>query len=762
MATPLRVGLAIVAGAMGAVGFLPLFGGPGYEHALASGLVVPATAAVVVALERARSDDPSLLAGAWRGVLVGAAFAGVSLATALLHGARVGVCDMLGGVGSYALTSGAGAVQGGLWGAVAGELARSAKRVRLAAVLLGLAAPLLSIALGVWRFWSSPMVFAFDPFVGFFSGSLYDTVIDPGAALLTYRAASLATFSGTLLALSVGRRAQGGVRFDFGTRAARARAAAAIALLAASLASVVWGWKLDHWQTSETIARALGGRRSGARCDVVYPDSVRDDVAALAVKDCDEQLAEVERVLGARGPERVTAFFFRDPAEKRRLMGAADVYIAKPWRREVYLQMAPYPHPVLGHELAHVVAGSFARGPFRVAAGANGWRPNPGLIEGLAVAASPDDDELTVVQSARAMMERRMLPPMREIFSLRFFGGNAGKSYTIAGAFVRWVLDTRGAATLRAWYGGSPLDVELGADWDTLDRKFREWLAGQPTPPAAAAYVAAKFDRPAVFGRRCPHVVDALRREADGCRDGHRIARARELYQDVLSRDPGDLASRWSLASLELRTGDAAKGRAALEAIASDEKAERVWRDRATESLADWAMIEGRWDEAHVLYMDLASRAIDEDVARTLEVKALGAGEPAAREAVMALLIGARDEPPDVLFAAAQLGVSSASGSVLSSYLLGKNLVRNGRYADGAAFLDRAQDRVLAGAPWPTARVGRELLRQRGVAACALGDAGAVVRVRTQLDRPDSPFEGSAGGRESGLRRLILRCRVAK
>jgi len=63
----------------------------------------------------------------------------------------------------------------------------------------------------------------------------------------------------------------------------------------------------------------------------------------------------------------VRAFFFRDAAEKKRLMGAGDTYIAKPWRKEVYLQMGAYPHPVLGHELAHVVAGSFGRGPFRIA-----------------------------------------------------------------------------------------------------------------------------------------------------------------------------------------------------------------------------------------------------------------------------------------------------------------------------------------------------------------------------------------------------------
>ena len=747
---------------MGAIGFLPLFGGLGYEHALASGLVVPASAAVVAALERARSEEPSALAGAWRGVVVGAALAGVSLATALVHGLRVGVCDLFGGLASYLLTSGAGAVLGGLWGAIAGELARRRRRPRLAAVLLGIGGPALTIALGLLRFWSSPMVFAFDPFVGFFSGSLYDTVIEPGAALLTYRAASLATLSGALLAASVARREGDTLRFDLGSAATRGRAAAGAALLLASASSVVLGWRLDHWHTADTIAKALGARRAGERCDLVYPDSVRDEDAALMVKDCDEQLAEVERVLGARGPERVTAFFFRDAGEKRRLMGAADVYIAKPWRKEVYLQVAPYPHPVLGHELAHVVAGSFARGPFKVAGELGGLVPNPGLIEGTAVAASPDEDELTDVEWARAMKARGMLPPMGEIFSLRFLGGNAGKSYTLAGAFVRWVIDTRGSETLRAWYGGGSIEALTGKTWGALDADFRAWLDERPVLGAASAYVAAKFDHPAVFGRRCPHVVDALRREADGCRDGHRVARAKELYAEVLAKDPDDHGSLLSVAGLELRTGDAAKGRAALEAQSADAKLPRVWRDRAEEALADWAMIEGRWEDARVLYTDLASRSADEDAARTLEVKALGASDPSAREAVMALLVGGRDRPPDTMLGAAFLGASSAQGSVLASYVLGKNLVGHAMWRDGAAFLDKALGAIDAGAPWPTQRVGRELLRQRAVAACALGDRAGIDRVRAELDGPKSPFAGSSGGREAGVRRLLARCLVAK
>jgi len=52
-------------------------------------------------------------------------------------------------------------------------------------VLAAVSLPLLGVVVSVGRFYTSPMVFAFDPFFGYFSGTLYDTVIDAGSALVT-------------------------------------------------------------------------------------------------------------------------------------------------------------------------------------------------------------------------------------------------------------------------------------------------------------------------------------------------------------------------------------------------------------------------------------------------------------------------------------------------------------------------------------------------------------------------------------------------
>ena len=363
----IAIGLVVVV--LFRVGFIPLFGGLGYEYALACGLLVPSVAAVWTANAVATNKrEPPPIDSVLGGLARGAILACVAIFIGLVHGLRAGVCDLWGGLAGFALGPGCGALFGGTCGAIAGELARPRKWKKTLATVLAMAGPVGGAAISVWRFYSSPMIFAYDPFVGYFSGTLYDTVVDAGAALLTYRIESAAFVGAILCFASVLRRTPRFFGFELDRdRAFWARAGAGALLAIAYVVMLACGDRLGHWSTASSIAHDLGGARDGLRCHVVFPSSLRDDEAALLVKDCDEELAEVEHTLGRQRPRAHHGVLLQGRARQTRLMGAADTYIAKPWREEVYLQTASYPHPVLGHEIAHVVAGTFGRGPFRVA-----------------------------------------------------------------------------------------------------------------------------------------------------------------------------------------------------------------------------------------------------------------------------------------------------------------------------------------------------------------------------------------------------------
>jgi tetratricopeptide (TPR) repeat protein len=537
------------------------------------------------------------------------------------------------------------------------------------------------------------------------------------------------------------------------------RAGLALLAGAASLATFVFGAKLGHMSTPASIRADLAAEKHGVRCDVVYPSTTREQEANLLVKDCDEQVAAVERRLGTKGPARIRAWFFRDADDKKRLMGAAHTYIAKPWREEVYLQLNGYPHPVLGHELAHVIAGSFGRGPFRISGAAGGWLPNPGLIEGVAVFASPDDEDLTDAQWAHAMMRIGILPSMQRVFSLGFLGDASAKSYTLAGAFIEFVEKTYGGMkTVQAWYGGGDIEQLTGKSWAELDAAFRASLEKAPLPKEAEDFARAKFARPGIFGRKCPHVVDAIRHEADVCRDSQRYVEAIEKYERALQKDNLDWQSRFERAKVMRRhhpeNAERVAGKAALEAMIADDKTPRSFRDRADEALADAELLDGDVESAARRYDSLAARSVDEDAARTLEVKAIAARDPLARPSVVALLLGDEKHGPDIFVGGVALGHWEASeAATLAHYLIGRNMVQRGFYEKGATSLEAALEDVL-----PSPRIERETLRQRAIAACALKDKDALAKVVKRIESDKDPFSGASGGRRDAVLRMIDRC----
>jgi len=715
-----------------AIGFVPLFDGPGYESALAVGLFIPVVTIVTTALELSRKRLAPIDALS-HGVANGCKFVGLAWLITMLHGLRHGYCDVWGGSVHYVLGPGVGTVLAGAWGSVAGEVAGRAKRRRLVAVFVGLAAPVLSVAVSGVRFYTSPMVYAYDPFVGFFSGSFYDTIID-FSGLYTYRAGSLATLvAAVVLALHLERKSDDKLAFRSLGRPGLVLLGAAA--LVSSLLLNVNGYRFGHWHTASTIQEQLASRVSVGRCDVFAARGIpKADVERFA-RECDAHIIEQEAYFETKGPARIAAYLFADSAQKGALMGAADTYIAKPWRHEVYLQQGGFPHPVLGHEIAHVMAGAFARGPFVVAGRLAGLWPNPGLIEGIAVAASPHEGALSPREWTRAMKDLNLLPRLERLFAFGFYGENSTVAYTASGAFVGFIKDRHGATVLRDWYGGAMLPDLTGTSWRDMERAFHDDLMLVNLPEAAMAQARARFDRPGLFSRRCPHVVDGCRKRAEEQRARGDDEGVMQTLDQWLNLDPGDAGGRVAAARTLVRLGRVEEGKTALEAIAREERFPRNVRDGALEELGDMALAAGDMDRAIEHYREVMSRSLDENVLRTLDVKLEAARNPRATKSVVELLIGHRGRGPDKVRAAEALGIWSTTlpRDGLPEYLMARSSVSAGQFDDAANRLDRAMEAGL-----PITRVAAEAIRLRVVVACALGDSGVVEKMADEyITRPD-------------------------
>lgn len=708
-----------------ALGFLPLVGGPGYEAGLVAGLIAPLWAGWAGAFGRAR---PGVLSGAAvvaRGLGVGSRHAASILLVAALHGLRSGFCEALDGFAFLALGACAGTLLGGVWGALVGPLVAllPTPRSRLGQWLLHLAVawalPVHLLIVSIVEFYATPAVYSFHALVGFFAGPLYETVQFPIARLFSYRVGSalsvlaLGAF-GTVWSWEAGAKR---ISWDFRGR----RGAVGAAALAAfgALALSLFGTRLGHRSTAASTIADLGSELDAGRCHVIYDARLTSTARAARLgRDCDAHLTSLGQYFGVMPPRRVAVFLFANDAEKSRAIGVGRTYVAKPWRREIYINEQGFPHPVLGHELAHVVAGEMGQGPFRVAGRFGGLLPDPGRIEGFAVAAAPrEDTDASLAAWASAMLKLEQLPQLSGLFQLGFFGESAARSYMAAGAFVEFLRERSGPAVLRAWYGGGDLEALTGRALPELDAEFRARLRQVAPAEEVLAEAAQRFSGPAIFERRCPHLVDRLSERAEQTcgLDAARSARWAEL---ALAHDPARVDLLLLAPRCELLTGNLLGAERTAEKLLQG-PIEAPWQKRALlERAGDAAALAGDVARARKSFERALALTPSFNARRQLEVRLWALEQPTAtRDAVFGLLTGSG--PAGGAAAPFALGRwwGAAPEDAMAAYLVGKNLLGQGAPRPAMPLLRRAAESDLL---LPSVR--RESLRSWLIAAAELED----------------------------------------
>ncbi len=745
----------IVAGLAGlALCLAPLLGAPGIESALVLGVLLPpfAGAIGVRIVDQARSEGGRTIgevleAATATGLLVLA----VPTALLLLNLIRVPACAPLEGLGFLALGPGFAVLLASAAGVAIGALV---PRVRLAttlAVLLPIGADLGE----VWGFYASPAVYCYGHFGGYFPGTLYDPDITISLAYASFRVLTLVWWLAIVAGLGA-LIAPGSLRARWSvTRARLPLALAALGLAALGFAGEGEGHHLGHWSTAGTIEEALGGRLSGERCDVVYPRETPREDARRLVADCDFRVRRSEQELGVTQAQRVTAFFFRSADEKRRLMGASNTYVAKPWRNEVYLQISEWPHPVLFHEIVHVVAGNIGRGPFRIAGRASGFVPDPAVIEGTAVAVAWGEREgLTPHQWARAMLEMEVAPSLESVRGLAFLLQSSSRAYTVTGSFVRWLMDTQGRDVVRRLYlygWDEALDrplAELEAEWQRFLREDVE------LPPEARALAEARFEQPGIWGQICPHRIANLRALLAGDLAAGDDEAATETCREILALDEGQAGTRAVLVSVLARDGEDEAARQELAALVGPPMAARpiVWR--AQQGLADALFWDGREEEAAAIYDALLEEPMDPDGRRQIETRRLALDADAAtQDALRHLLVPPVGQTNDAATSMESIAaLERARDDGLADYLAARQMMFRQRFDLARPRIEAALARGL-----PAESMAREARRMDAIIAFGAGDLdGSATRWRALLRDAD------AEGRRVEARDWLARVRDSR
>jgi tetratricopeptide (TPR) repeat protein len=741
--------------------FVPLLDLLSYDFSFAIGLAA-ALAAVdighgVVAAARAAAQaapeaDRRPMPGPAR--LVGRALAGglavlvAPLLLSMLNMLRVRNCNLLAGLGFYALLP-VGTV---LYAAPAGALAGLAfpRRGRLCAFLL----PLVSVLWTLGRLYGDPAVFAFDPFGGYFPGPIYDEALRPPTRLLFFRLANLVWIASAVV---VAFAAQGRGRDPRGWR--RRPVAIAGLLLAGGAALFAGRGVLGFHVRRADLRNALSGERRTAHFVLRYdPNEGYTPIEmALILEDLEFRYDQLHRLFAVEPRLPITVWEFPNAEAKKGLVGAGNTLYARPWTSEIFVQSERFPSSRLRHEMAHVFASAFGDPLFGVALAWRWHGPLPlptlasGLVEGIAEAADygADDDQSTIHQQAAAMIAGGHAPPLAAVVGAGFSTQSGARAYTMAGSFCRFLLETRGAAPLRRLYrSAGDFPGAYGVSLAELEKEWRDFLARQPLDARDRARASEQFRRPAIFKKVCARELGA-RAAAARALLATAPERAVELLEQTCADDPHEPTYRLALGEAIAASGQIARALDLLARLGSDGDLTVPLRARVASLAGALYFLSGDYGNAEAAERRVLAQAPDEGDRRLATSKLRALATPGGRQTLGRALYGDRpgvgSDPVLVFFLMTEFARLFPRDR-LGPYLIGRQLLLRDA-AHALAYLARAcGDDQSAGAAAPDDALPpdfvRECRRMTADAAYRVGDFARARRaLRGMLDGADREAE---------------------
>ena len=616
------------------------------------------------------------------------------------------------------------------------------------------------VAFSLYELDATPGCVSYGHFFGYFPGSLYDELISIPLPFLFMRMATALGLLVLTCALLAHRRV------DTGLLQRRALAGAwplsMLALLAGVcvVAASTQRKELGQATSREHIIEILGGHYASKRCDLYVPRELRQDDVQRLADDCDFRVRQMEHFFGVAQKQRIAVLAFRHAGEKKQLMGAAATNIAKPWRGEIYIEAGEWPHSVLAHELAHIVAGNVGMGPMRITGRMFGLIPDLALVEGVAVAAawsSSAPGGMTPHQWTRAMLDLGIAPRLHDVVGTGFLGQQKRLAYTYVGSLIRYIADVDGSRAVRALYQSGDIEAALGRSLDKIEAEWHAHLKRVPFPESSQALAAFRFSGGSVLSTVCPHTRAELKQELGGLLASADDGAAQAMCRKVLEIDPTDVGVRATLVALLSRSGDPKRSAAELAIIAANPGNAAVVAG-AKQMLADEAFRRGDVDAARALYRELIDAPQDRDALRQLQVKRLAMdATPRGQRLIFDLLIGEPGRGADgasAVYFARELRSERSDG--LPLYLEARQLFFQKRFAESIALHDEALRLAL-----PTVELEAEARARPCCGAVRNRQARrGAPRLSAALDLNDKPPASARHGSRHWLKRISFTQRV--
>ncbi len=564
--------------------------------------------------------------------------------------------------------------------------------------LLGALILLAIIFYSLWKLYSGLSLFLYNPVIGFFPGPLYDESVPVTQTLVIYRAITILWGVFLLLLLKV----MNGISFQ------RARAWDFISLAVVALALIISysyqnniGFSYSRAYVTEHI---LPGSLETENFVIYYdPGSPEAEYIELIAQDHEWRYKQLSQYLNLGKGAKIRSYIYPDIDTRKKIVGAGETTIANPVHKEIHMIYNSFPHPILKHELVHVMAGDFGTDYLKIS-------PKIGLLEGLAVAVDWNGGAYTRHQYSKSMIEKNMAPDIEDIIGFGFWYAPPQVSYTLMGSFSKYLIDTYGIEDFKTLYRTGGFSV-YGKSLGELSAEWQQFLEGVYTPEETRLITESKFSEPSIFEATCPRRVAALKNLAFTHFRNDDYYRAVIRFEEALSYSGGDPVLLNGLSYSNYYGGNydqvaipsETTGRLPLvdRHMLQNIRANALWQSGGTA-------------KAHVVFQALRDKPLPDDLKRELDIKISAINRGGITEEKIREFFGTRQRTLQV--AALQELIRESPEYAPAYYLTARMFFNNEQFDKALPYLQKARQLGLG-----SEKLTLENLRILGIALYAQG-----------------------------------------
>lgn len=364
-----------------------------------------------------------------------------------------------------------------------------------AATIIGLIVLGLYLALQGFLWWLNPSLRFFDMYWFLFLGDLLKgQALEP--AVIAYRISAL-FYVGLIVSL--------GIRWKRRTTQAWA-----------VLFFLIGGVSM-HLNSKSKIAPAIAERQRD------YPDELKQGLVTIhtnftevgkthaegIMQEAHFWLSRLQNRTGLEPKKQINIWVYQNGDSLARHTGARNIHYALPTHREIHIVGAQVPHPVLGHELAHIILGEVSNTVWKVP-GVFRLLPNWGLSEGLATYLTPElslQDHLTDLEIASAFDQLGLLKHPETLLEAdfgSFWFQSSRRGYTASAALLGAYINSRCSTdSCRSEEVVNLASAGRVSFAKSFLKDYRLQLGEMPLPPYALPVVSSHFSKDSILAATC-------------------------------------------------------------------------------------------------------------------------------------------------------------------------------------------------------------------------------------------------------------------